>query len=132
MAITATALKNKALPAAVEALGRALAIDSKLADDSQVASALWILAQSKQTTEATFELLQGLMGDARRSILHDLTTTAGVRPAIRKRPNRPSAPATRHAGRSRSVAAFRAAGFFSRQDATSAKGRQGSLISSAA
>jgi serine/threonine-protein kinase len=85
MSITASALKDKALPAAVEALGRALAIDPKLASDAQVASALWILAQSKQSTDATFELLTGPMGDRGKSILHDLTTTSGVRPAIRKK-----------------------------------------------
>jgi serine/threonine protein kinase len=85
MALGAAALRNKAQPAAVEALGRALAIDPKLADDTQMASALWVLAQSKQSSDATFELLKGPMGAHGRSILHDLTTTAGVRPAIRKK-----------------------------------------------
>jgi serine/threonine protein kinase len=85
MALGAAALKNKAQPAAVEALGRALAIDPKLADDSQMASALWVLAQGKQSSDAAFELLKGPMGMRGESILRDLTTTSGVRPAIRKK-----------------------------------------------
>ena len=85
MAIGAAALKNKANPAAVEALGRALEIDPKLAEDAQMASALWVLAQSKQTSDATFELLKGPMGERGRTILHDLTTTRGVRAPIRKK-----------------------------------------------
>jgi len=44
-----------------------------------------VLAQSKQSSDATFELLTGPMGDRGKSILHDLTTTSGVRPAIHKK-----------------------------------------------
>jgi serine/threonine-protein kinase len=85
MAIGAAALKAKDQPAAVEALGQALTLDGKLQNDTQMASALWILAQSKQSSDAAFELLTGPMGTRGRSILHDLATTSGVRPAIKKK-----------------------------------------------
>lgn len=85
MAIGAAALKAKDQPAAVEALGQALTLDGKLQNDAQMASALWILAQSKPSSEAAFELLTGPMGARGRSILHDLATTSGVRAAIKKK-----------------------------------------------
>jgi serine/threonine-protein kinase len=85
MAIGASALKAKDQPAAVEALKQALTLDGKLQNDAQMASALWILAQSKQSTDAAFELLTGLMGARGQSILHDLATTSGVRAAIKKK-----------------------------------------------
>jgi serine/threonine-protein kinase len=85
MAIGAAALKAKDQPAAVEALGHALTLDSKLQNDAQMASALWILAQSKTSSDAAFELLTGPMGERGQSILHDLATTSGVRAAIKKK-----------------------------------------------
>ncbi|HEX4339437.1 MAG TPA: protein kinase [Polyangiaceae bacterium] len=85
VAIGATALKNKEPRVAVEALTAALSLDPKLEDDAQMASALWILAQSKASSDAAFELLERPMGARGKSILRDLTTTDGVRPAIRKK-----------------------------------------------
>ncbi|HVW29786.1 MAG TPA: protein kinase [Polyangiaceae bacterium] len=85
MAIGAAALKAKDQPAALEALGQALALDPNLQNDAQMASALWILAQSKQSSDAAFELLTGPMGARGKSILHDLATTSGVRTAVRKK-----------------------------------------------
>jgi serine/threonine protein kinase len=85
MAIGAAALKAREPRVAVDALGHALSLEPKLQDDAQMASALWVLAQSKPSSEAAFALLKRPMGDRGRSILHDLTTTDGVRPAIRKR-----------------------------------------------
>jgi serine/threonine-protein kinase len=85
MAIASAALKEKKPLAAVDALGKALKLAPNLRDDTQVASALWVLAQSKASSEGAFELLQGPMADRGKSILHDLTTTPGVRPAIKKK-----------------------------------------------
>ncbi|HEX3597214.1 MAG TPA: protein kinase [Polyangiaceae bacterium] len=85
MAIGALALKHKEPAGAVEALGQALSLAPQLQDDAQMASALWILAQSKQSSDAAIELLERPMGARGKSILRDLTTTEGVRPAIRKK-----------------------------------------------
>ena len=85
MAIGAAALREKDPSGAVEALRRALALDPKLQDDAQMASGLWMLSQSKQTSDAAFELLTGPMGARGKSILHDLATTPGVRAVVRKK-----------------------------------------------
>ncbi len=85
MAIGAAALKVKEQRVAVDALGHALSLDPSLQDDAQMASALWVLAQSKQSSDAAFELLERPMGPRGQSILHDLATTPAVRPAIRKK-----------------------------------------------
>jgi serine/threonine-protein kinase len=85
MAISASALKDKHQSEAVEALRKALELDASLASDGQVASALWVLAQSKPSSDAAFALLTGSMGERGRAILHDLSTTAAVRTAVRKR-----------------------------------------------
>jgi serine/threonine-protein kinase len=83
LAIANVALKAKDLPRAVSAVEAALALDPKLANDAQIATALWITAQNKKTSAAAFELLRGPMGERGNSILHDLATTDGVRDAIK-------------------------------------------------
>jgi serine/threonine-protein kinase len=83
LAMSAAALKNKDAPAAVQALAEALALSPELKDDGQVASALWILAQNKKSSARAFEILKGPMGDRGKSILRDLTTTPGVKVAVK-------------------------------------------------
>jgi serine/threonine protein kinase len=85
MAISAEASKEKRWSDAVTELGNALELDPSLANSDQVSSALWILAQNKASTEAAFALLAGPMGERGRTILHDLSATAGVRAGVRKR-----------------------------------------------
>jgi serine/threonine-protein kinase len=84
IALAGAALKQKEPMAAVDAIRQALAADPAVKDDSQVASFLWVLAQNKKSAEATFELLKGPMGARGHSILHDLSTTAGVRDAVKE------------------------------------------------
>jgi serine/threonine-protein kinase len=83
LAMASVALKQKDLPRAVSAVEAALELDPKLANDAQIATALWITAQNKKTSAAAFELLRGPMGERGRSILHDLATTDGVRDSIK-------------------------------------------------
>ncbi len=64
----------------MQALAEALALDPSLKDNAQVASALWVLAQNKKSAERAFEILvPAPMAGAARAILHDLTTTSGVK-----------------------------------------------------
>ena len=83
LATVGAALKQKDLPRVVTGVEKALELDPKLANDAQIATALWITAQNKKTSAAAFELLRGPMGERGRSILHDLATTDGVRDAIK-------------------------------------------------
>jgi len=83
LAASGAALKTRDPATAVQALAEALALDGSLKDDAQVASALWILAQNKKSSARAFELLKGPMKDRGTNILRDLTTTAGVRPAVK-------------------------------------------------
>jgi len=83
LATVGAALKQKDLPRVVTGVEKALELDPKLANDAQIATALWITAQNKKTSAAAFELLRGPMGERGRGILHDLATTDGVRDAIK-------------------------------------------------
>ena len=76
-------LKRKDTVGAVKAIQAALALDGSLKDNAQIASALWVAAQNKKSAPLAFELLKGPMGDCGASILHDFTTTAGVRDDVR-------------------------------------------------
>ena len=75
----------KPLLEAVEALKRAIALDASIAEQGQVASAVWILAQNKKSTDAAFELLTRHMGPKGRTILEDLVSTQSVRADVRER-----------------------------------------------
>ncbi|HEX7669415.1 MAG TPA: serine/threonine-protein kinase, partial [Polyangiaceae bacterium] len=81
-------LKQKDTLGAVNAIAEALVLDDSLENNAQIASALWVAVQSKKSESAAFELLKGPMGDRGLSILHDLTTTAGVRDGVREEARR--------------------------------------------
>jgi hypothetical protein len=81
-------LRNKDVEGAVHAMDRALQLDPALAEDAQIASALWIAVQNKQGSKAAFALLAGRMGKRGRAILEDLATTPGVKPPIREEAKR--------------------------------------------
>jgi serine/threonine-protein kinase len=83
LAAATAAVKEKNLPRAMAAIDRALTLDPSLKSDGQIASAVWMGAQNKKSSAAAFALLTGKMGDRGKSILHDLTTTDGVRESVR-------------------------------------------------
>jgi serine/threonine-protein kinase len=78
-------LAAKDYEGAIDALGEALEIDPGIANDTQVASVLWVAAQNKTSSNAAFTLLTRKMGAKGRKILGDLSTTQGVKPAVRDR-----------------------------------------------
>jgi serine/threonine protein kinase len=94
-------LKQKDTSGAVSAIGEALVLDGSLKNNGQIASALWVTAQSKKSESAAFELLKGPMGERGLSILHDLTTTAGVREGVREEAKRALSEIGRERGRSK-------------------------------
>lgn len=83
LAQSAIELKQKDPVRAVEAVRRALALDAGLVNDGQVASVLWVAAQSAKSSEQAFQVLKGPMGAKGRSILNDLASTPNVRDAVR-------------------------------------------------
>jgi serine/threonine-protein kinase len=70
---------------AVGAIGRALSLDPKLAEDAQISTALFKAAQAKASSDASFALLEGPMGSRGADIVYDLATTKGVRQNIKQR-----------------------------------------------
>jgi serine/threonine protein kinase len=89
-------LKEKDTVGAIAAIRDALALDGNLKDNAQIASALWVMAQNKKSATAAFALLKGPMGRRGVSILHDLTTTPGVRDDVRDQARRVLAEVERH------------------------------------
>ena len=85
LALANASFKQKDVAKALTRIRSALALDPNLKGDSQIASALWIASQNKATSDDAFALLEGPMGDRGASILHDLATTAGVRPAVKEK-----------------------------------------------
>jgi serine/threonine-protein kinase len=88
LAIANASFKRKDVAKALTAIRSALALAPNLEGDSQIASILWIASQNKATSDDAFALLEGPMGDRGASILHDLVTTAGVRPAVKDKANK--------------------------------------------
>jgi serine/threonine protein kinase len=88
LALSGVLLKDKDTLGATAAIGDVLALDGNLRDNAQIASALWVLAQNKKSAAAAFDLLKGPMGRRGVSILHDLTTTPGVRDDVRDQARR--------------------------------------------
>jgi serine/threonine-protein kinase len=84
VALGGAELARKEPERAIEALKDALALDADLRNDSQIASALWMAAQNKKSSDAAFSLLKGPMGDKGISILRDLVSTPGVRDQVKK------------------------------------------------
>jgi serine/threonine-protein kinase len=83
VALSGALIKERDLPGAVNAIAHALELDPALANDGQIASALWIAAQNKKSSEAAFRLLEGPMGERGKQILKDLSTTPAVRKSVR-------------------------------------------------
>lgn len=75
-------LEQKEPERAVAAVARALQLDASIAGDERTASVLWMTAQSKKSSAATFELLRGPMGEKGRTILGDLATTPNVKAQV--------------------------------------------------
>ncbi|MEB2310577.1 MAG: serine/threonine-protein kinase [Sorangiineae bacterium] len=72
-------------PEAVDAISRALALAPALAADEQVASTLWMTAQSKESADSAFHLLEGPMGARGADILYDLLVTKGIARWVKER-----------------------------------------------
>jgi hypothetical protein len=70
---------------AVATVGRLLALDPKLSESPEVASALWTTAQAKDSSDGAYALLEGPMGTRGADLVYDLATTKGVRPDVRAR-----------------------------------------------
>ncbi|MBI3202721.1 MAG: serine/threonine protein kinase [Myxococcales bacterium] len=70
---------------AVATLNKALVVDPAANDSPEVASALWTTAQAKDSMDATFSLLEGPMGARGAEMIHDLSTTKGVRREVKER-----------------------------------------------
>ncbi len=70
---------------AVATLGKALVIDPSINESPELASALWTTAQAKDSTAASFELLEGPMGARGADMIHDLATDKRVRREVRER-----------------------------------------------
>jgi len=73
---------------AVATLGRALEADASASKDPELASVLWTTAQAKDSSDATFALLEGAMGARGADMIHDLATTNGVRKDVKQRADR--------------------------------------------
>ncbi|GMV16346.1 MAG: protein kinase [Polyangiaceae bacterium] len=73
---------------AVGSIGKALGVDPSINENPEVASVLWTTAQAKDSTDATFALLEGPMGSRGADMMHDLATTEGVRREVRQRADR--------------------------------------------
>jgi eukaryotic-like serine/threonine-protein kinase len=84
VALGGAELARKEPERAIDALKDALALDSELRNDAQIASALWMLVQNKKSSSAALDLLKGPMGDKGVAILRDLVTTPGVRDQVKK------------------------------------------------
>jgi eukaryotic-like serine/threonine-protein kinase len=70
---------------AVGSVAQALAVEPRLSRSAEVASLLWKTAQKRESSEATFTLLEGPMGERGADILFDLETTEGIRREVRAR-----------------------------------------------
>jgi serine/threonine-protein kinase len=70
---------------AVGAIGHALSLEPKLAENDQIASTLFQTAQAKGSSDATFAVLTGAMGSRGADIVYDLATTESVKPWVRAR-----------------------------------------------
>lgn len=71
--------------ATVGSIARALIVDSRIADDAEVATLIWKLVQKRECSESAFKLLEGPMGARGADILYDLATTDGVRRDVKAR-----------------------------------------------
>lgn len=88
LAIAKLQVADKKHTDAVGTIGKALGVDPSVNENPEVASALWTTAQAKDSTDATFALLEGPMGSRGDDMLHDLATTEGVRRDVRQRADR--------------------------------------------
>ena len=79
------ALVAKDYVKAVDAVGRALSLDSTLAGSKQVATILFQTAQVKAASDATFALLFGPMGRHGPDVAYDLAATEVVKLWVRTR-----------------------------------------------
>jgi len=80
-----SALNAKDYVKAVGAVGRALSLDSSLAESKQVATILFQTAQVKAASDATFALLFGPMGSHGPDVAYDLAATEVVKLWVRTR-----------------------------------------------
>ena len=79
------ALAEKDYVKAVGAVGRALSLDSTLAESKQVSTILFQTAQVKPASDATFALLFGPMGSHGPDVAYDLAATEVVKLWVRTR-----------------------------------------------
>jgi eukaryotic-like serine/threonine-protein kinase len=88
LALVMLRLRTKDFPGAAEALRRAIELDPRVAEQGPVASAVWVLAQNKNSADIAFDLLTRSMGAKGRTILQDLVSTESVKADVRERARR--------------------------------------------
>jgi serine/threonine-protein kinase len=76
---------NGQFSASVASIDRAIAANSRLAENAEVATLIWKSIQKRESSDAAFQLLEGPMGARGADILYDLLTTDGVRREIKAR-----------------------------------------------
>lgn len=73
---------------AVKVIGQLLAADPNMNTNPDVASTLWMGAQTKKSSDQAFSLLEGPMGAKGADIIYDLVMTKGVAWNVKRRAER--------------------------------------------
>ena len=85
LAVAAENSEKAIYPAAVEAVGKALAIDAKASEQTVASDALAAAVRKRDTTNVAFDMLAGPMGSAGATVIYDLSIDPEVRTQLRTR-----------------------------------------------
>jgi len=85
LALAATSSETGDRAAAVSDVGKALALDPKVAEESTASDVLAAAARKRATVDAAFALLQDQMGSAGATVLYDLSIDSDAALPLRQR-----------------------------------------------